>query len=734
MKDGATKSIAAIVDTNTMSLSRLFPLWFISAVWFAQNSSSGVPAGRSDFMEMLISLRSCQFALTLNLTTGPQLDYMNDIVLGLSNLHSTLFVLDNLRNYRRHLLRTKHQGACVLHVVFHIPALNIVELTLPYIHRGLLMSINQYSDLVFLLVKTNQSGPLIKYAFPDPQFYSDIPLNYVVLEWYERTLVGPTLQQLTLATACPNAGRICLKPWTTELFLTAATSYNEMVTAFQNRRQNLAGSSVSALMPSLEDGNKVILEGSWSYFSSFRFLPFREAFRQPAAATTKPLLYLSERFNFTFFGSQKYWNNFHDSRIIGQVSAVAIGISNSDSDIYNVTAVEFQTTVRYMLVYSTDASRNNPEAMRSLLSPFSLPVWLVLIGQAGLVTFMFYVKLRSSTFDDVALLTFIPFVGQAIEKTATRDLKFWYTAWTVLVLMIVSHYLAVIQSSVTVPEWNSGQKTLHQLINEKYQFYARRRTMQVINGIIALSRKKHDSFSYRAVFDDSKGLKNLIAVSSRILLLGGHNITQKIHFIQLKSSVLVGQDTHLKIFQRMANTCSDRSYKVSNTNDDLANFRVYWSFNNMRNGDVIIQYFRRLICAGLVRYWRKTAFLTLGKVQVYGFKKEMKSIEEGREILRRKGYFSTINPQMFSVKMSDSLMMESLCAYCYGLGLALMALTGEYFVLRLANAVANVKNAAIVWTLLPLDCGRASYRYKFLRMWLSRLQMTTPSASSTIYA
>ena len=655
-------------------------------------------------MEVLRPLGSCQFVFTLNeVTHFHHLDDITDIVLDLSILHSTAYVLENLSNFRRHRLGIKHHETCVIHLVFHIPPLSIVDLKLPYIRGGFVLSINRYTDFVFLLV--NRNAALITYAFPDPKFYSDVPLNYVVLEWHRRRSVAFMLQ-LTLTMMCPSGERICLKPLSLELLSMAKArsnnGYHYMVKAFQNRRQNLAGSSVCALMPSLEVGNKVILEGSWSYFSSFLHLPFRDTFQQPTAATVKPLLHLSERYNFTFFGSQKYWNNFHDSRITGQISAVAIGISNSDSDIYNATALEFLTTVRYMLVYSTDLSRTNPSTLQSLRNPFSFSVWSILMGLAGLVATMFYFKVGSCGWNDAVLLTFVPFFCQAVELTATRNLKFWFTAWTLIALLVISPYLAVIQSSVTVPGWNSGRKTLHELINENYEFYARRRTMQVVNGIIALSKIQHNNFNYRAVFDDTKGLKNLKAISNRTRLLGGHNITQRIQFIQLKTSVLVGQDTHLKIFQRMAKICADRSYKVSIPNDDLANFRIYWSFNDMRNGDVLLKYFGILTSSGIVRYWRKTAFLALGRLQVNGFREEMKTVKEGREILRRKGYYSKLNPELFSFKMTDSLMMESLYVYHYGLGLALVTITGEYIAFWLGNAVLNVKNALVLWTLLAI--------------------------------
>ena len=311
-----------------------------------------------------------------------------------------------------------------------------------------------------------------------------------------------------------------------------------------------------------------------------------------------------------------------------------------------------------MLMHGNDVDSVNAVTMESILRPFPLPVWILLVLAICVATVFVLVATKSSDVAGYAVGIISPLLGQVtlrIQSESKARETFGtasgcYAAWILMTVYISSIYLGMLQSLKISPQIQTVNTSFHQIIEAGFAFYFYPHIVRAYNeNYLGESVEIFRGMLSKNDFDDHALLASLLEPMAL------ENVTLK--FLELEQVVWLETQDYIAAIRELLTPALERSYHILKRR-----FNSYprWTVAMVRHGHEVMGEYQRLIDSGVTGHWVREG--------------ELLRRERFKLVLRQQVDFSwtdAVQTGFLPEILRDSLVLESL--FLYGLGITVSA-------------------------------------------------------------
>ena len=364
-----------------------------------------------------------------------------------------------------------------------------------------------------------------------------------------------------------------------------------------------------------------------------------------------PLYALASKLNFTVESILGKELSHMDACVCGQIfhELYQYYLTGDDPSITKQTNFLFKTG-GHMLICGAPKESYNPTKFKSLLRPFPVYVWLIILIAAGLMSVCLAVRSGSSTFTSSLIATLTPLVNQ-ISDPGSASGRFWFSFWVLSVVFLCNWYLGLLESEKIMPVVKEVQGSFRNFQrSNNYTFYTPPsfyRTYENSFGRRLLTEYEH-SFG-------GEGYEDHIVLTS--LLRPAWPPDMPPEFFLLKSTCFLSNDYIIQDYKPYLTQQLQQSYVV--LQEKFMNLPL-WTVFAVPFGQNLHELYGRLLDVGIRGHWMDIHKEWSTEATIHNARR----IKEIRVKVKLPGL----------LQISDPLLLESLCLLGIGIAAAWLSL------------------------------------------------------------
>ena len=509
-------------------------------------------------------------------------------------------------------------------------------------------ALNPYSDLVLLLVDGSVSVP--KYLLFSPQRSCSAPLNLLIVEYNSSKLLHHPLHY---SLQCHSPLSLCLEPLD---FLKAVNlqGVENLVVIMKQKRKNFRGGRIAFSGPYIPSNV------SWNRWKRYLKYPLYLSRVYPELALAHHLALFAQKNNLTFDTLIENGPKCSKPLVVtGVYERNPSGSATTEKSGVLMTPLSLERFTSFSVSYITDLTQPDPFKLNSLAAPLNPPDFCLFVLLTTLASLMALLKLKSPYVTPVVYLMLSAVFDQNCSKRLSSKLKFWYTAWFLLVWVIGTIYVNMIQSLVIVPDVPTRNISFQELVEKQFNFYAYGYDIKLMaKAPYRLQSTQEGTVALGP--DPDHSLKAEITLLTIMKPIRGQDLLFKsmkqgnVAFVFSKEDAFIFSAGMPRLKGRTFHT---RSY-------EFFPLPTWWTFKWAINADVLYESLESFRDGGFTSFWERNYFNGAIKRRAKQYSKEVDKDDLADDI----------NTES---KAGIMLSYESFVLYIYGISASLLAFLTE---------------------------------------------------------
>ena len=327
-------------------------------------------------------------------------------------------------------------------------------------------------------------------------------------------------------------------------------------------------------------------------------------------------------------------------------------------------------STEHLLMFGAEGKSFSPLNFNSILGPFQWYLWLMLVILIGLSSLP--AILRSKPRDVVGTVISIsaPLVGQFTERGIGRKTLLWHSSWILLTLYINSCYLGDLSSAVIVPEVRHINMSFRSLVEKQFSFFAPPYSRYELQWRFRNGNHVHRNI--RVHFTE-EAIKEYVLLASMVNSKNLEKMSPEDvrRFLKFEKTVWFDEQKDIEAVATIGRDMLGYDYEI--LRQKWLASPLYMAFD-INQGDIVARGYMYLLEAGFVNFWEEFTQHVLRDIKLRYYSQISGA---SRSANTDKG----VPP----VLLEDSLMLEALCLFGFGVATCILVETVSGIWLGLAK-------------------------------------------------